>query len=55
MLVKLRTYEPSSTCTEDAVIGILGTVYRLRVGWDSAFSITTRYGLDGPGIEFRWG
>jgi hypothetical protein len=23
-------------------------------GWDSVFSIATRYGLDGPGIECRW-
>jgi len=25
------------------------------VGRDSSVGITTRYGLDGPGIEFRWG
>ena len=25
------------------------------VGWDSSVSIATRYGLDGPGIESRWG
>jgi hypothetical protein len=25
------------------------------VGRDSSVSIVTRYGLDGPGIEFRWG
>ena len=24
-------------------------------GWDSSVSIVTRYGLDGPGIESRWG
>ena len=24
-------------------------------GWDSAVGIATRYGLDGPGIECRWG
>ena len=24
-------------------------------GWDSAVGIATRYGLDGPGIESRWG
>jgi hypothetical protein len=27
----------------------------LRVGRDSAVGIATRYGLDDPGIEFRWG
>jgi len=25
------------------------------VGRESAVGITTRYGLDGPGMEFRWG
>jgi hypothetical protein len=27
---------------------------RLRE-WDSSVSIVTRYGLEGPGIESRWG
>jgi hypothetical protein len=31
------------------------TVYYLFVGWDSSVGIATRYGLDGPGIESRWG
>jgi len=26
-----------------------------RVGRDSAVGIATCYGLDGPGVEFRWG
>jgi len=26
-----------------------------RVGWDSSVDVATRYGLDGPGIESRWG
>jgi hypothetical protein len=26
-----------------------------RVGWDGVVGIATRYGLDGPGIESRWG
>ena len=25
------------------------------MGWDSSIGIATRYGLDGPGIESRWG
>ena len=25
------------------------------MGWDSSVGIETRYSLDGPGIEFRWG
>ena len=25
------------------------------MGPDSSVGIATRYGLDGPGIEFRWG
>jgi hypothetical protein len=53
MLVTLSTYEPSSTRTEVDVIGILGTVCRLRVTRDSAVGIATRYGLDGLGIESR--
>jgi hypothetical protein len=33
-------------------------IYNARihlVGRDSSVGIATRYGLDGPGIEFRWG
>ena len=30
-------------------------VYCHFVGWDSLVGIATRYGLDGPGIESRWG
>jgi len=30
-------------------------VFKLGVGRDSSVSIATRYGLDGPGIESRWG
>ena len=26
-----------------------------QVGWDSSVGTATRYGLDGPGIETRWG
>ena len=26
-----------------------------KVGWDSSVDIATCYGLDGPGIESRWG
>jgi len=29
--------------------------YRLRVGRDSSVGIATRYGLDGPGTEYRVG
>jgi hypothetical protein len=25
------------------------------VGWDNVVGIATRYGVDGPGIESRWG
>jgi len=27
----------------------------VKVGRDSSVGIATGYGLDGPGIEFRWG
>ena len=30
-------------------------VQRDKVGPDSSVGIATRYGLDGPGIESRWG
>jgi hypothetical protein len=28
---------------------------RRRSGWDTSVGMATRYGLDGAGIEFRWG
>jgi hypothetical protein len=31
------------------------TDYMCFVGWDSSVGIVTRYGMDGPGIESRWG
>ena len=27
----------------------------LIIGWDSVVGIATHHGLDGPGIESRWG
>jgi len=27
----------------------------IYVGRDNSVGIVTRYGMDGPGIEFRWG
>ena len=40
----MRAANVYNTCTESE-----------GVGWDSAVGIATRYGLDGPGIESRWG
>jgi hypothetical protein len=34
---------------------ILLNIFLLRVCRDSSVGIATRYGLDGPGIESRWG
>ena len=31
------------------------TLYGAGMGRDSSVGIATRYGLDGPGIESRWG
>jgi len=31
------------------------TTSLIAEGWDSSVGIATRYGLDGPGIEARWG
>jgi len=38
-----------------AAIEIILPTTTTRVGQDSAVGIATRYGLDGPGIETRWG
>jgi hypothetical protein len=35
-------------------IGLYTSVY-ICIHRDSSVGITTRYGLDGPGIESRWG
>jgi len=32
-----------------------GAMWGLVEGWESSVGIATRYGLDGPGIECRWG
>jgi hypothetical protein len=40
---KLRTRSNSAKYSEE------------NVGRNSSVGIATRYGLDGPGIEFRWG
>ena len=40
---------------ENNRISILTLVRNLVVGRDSSVGIATRYGLDGPGIESRWG
>jgi len=37
------------------VITILNGVLYTLLGRDSSLDIATRYGLDGPGIESRWG
>ena len=37
--------------TESIIVGLLD----LCVGRDSSVGIATGYGLDGPGIESRWG
>jgi len=47
-VINVCMYVHSTTRTEDDVTGILGTVYRLRVGRDSVVGIATCYGLDGP-------
>jgi len=48
-----------SPCNEtfflEQFVGITRTYYGKSVGRDSSVGIATRYGLDGPGIESRWG
>jgi hypothetical protein len=44
--------------TELVETGKTGKMYRIHgmhVGQDSSGGIATGYGLDGPGIESRWG
>ena len=36
-------------------MAILTVSNEMEEGRDSSAGITTRYGLDGPGIEYRWG
>ena len=46
---------PRVDLQEDGFIYSYGMVCFMCVDWDSAVSIVTRYGLDGPGIESGWG
>jgi hypothetical protein len=40
---------------EDGCVYSYGTVRFMCMGRDSSVGIATRYGLDGSGIESRWG
>ena len=44
----------SGTCGKAHIENTI-TTYTVSVGRDSAVGTATRYGLDGPGIESRWG
>ena len=44
---------PSANCVGVCLIHQKSN-YIYRVGRDSSVSITTRYGMDGPGIQSRW-
>ena len=44
-------YEKTTGLNEEE----LSEYYIMRSGRDSSVGIATRYGLDGPGIESRWG
>ena len=39
----------------DPRMSLLQPVQACIMGFDSSVGIATRYGLEGPGIEFRWG
>jgi hypothetical protein len=48
-----RPFRPTAGNTPPAAVAVrLGKWF---VGRDSSVGIATRYGLDGPGIESRWG
>ena len=55
----LRTWDPA---VHPAAVLITGwvtvsyvTIPNVIKAWDSSVGVATRYGLDGPGIESRWG
>jgi hypothetical protein len=49
-LQKPRSCEPSELMPDNFMSHLLR-----KMGRDSAVGIATRYAMDGPGIEFRWG
>ena len=49
-LVCERKRDTAKEAVEDGIIQVMD-----RVGRDSSVGMATRYGLDGPGIESRWG
>jgi len=59
LLVRLsvKSTEGYRTCPliVTASFEFLTSLSRKKVGRDSSVGIATRYGLDGPGIESRWG
>ena len=62
MIVKSRVYvtenlkrlNPDSDLVEFTLAKI-GNITRFTAARDRAVIISTGYGLDGPGVEFRWG
>jgi hypothetical protein len=40
---------------EGGVTNIFEPIHKYQVGRDSSVGIATGYGLDGPGIDSRWG
>jgi hypothetical protein len=53
--VKLRSVNHVERLSKQAIVLILWHIRPLCKGRDSSVGIATRYGLDGPGIESRWG
>ena len=52
--MKINT-EAVSVVSKKADLGIIAVETKCTSGRDSSVGIATRYGLDGPGIESRWG
>jgi hypothetical protein len=46
---------PHYTVSQPRRISVIIMLSLGCVGWDSAVGIATGYGMDGPGIESRWG
>ena len=51
-ILRLSRFLP--TCTVH-LNSDLGKLFEWIVGWDNSVGLASRYGLDGPGIESRWG
>jgi hypothetical protein len=55
MMMKIKMMMDEKMEMMKIIITIIRTYHSVCMGWDSSVSTATRYGLDGPWIESRWG